>query len=294
MTIHHPSTTPSPERVAEVAEQLLATGQTPSLRKVREALGGGSPNTILEHLRAWKQKRVQAANPTPEAQATLHETTKRLYQAALEQARQDFSLQLTRTEQERDAALTEAERRELELEALRDEHSAIQTKLLQCESRLTSLMGEHQRLDELSRCLERLERLIAERCDTLAVAGQARDDRLMAAQARVLVGLTDLEAKLANQGNATSAINDRLSDLQRHQANAWEAINAVFRQASADAERLSRHTQQEQALMQQRLAAKIDRLEQRLVRKPARAQSHPTCRPVLRKTLVMLAPRKLC
>lgn len=42
------------EQVAEVAAKLIAAGETPSVRKIREALGTGSNATIQTHLHAWQ------------------------------------------------------------------------------------------------------------------------------------------------------------------------------------------------------------------------------------------------
>ncbi|MFS3137365.1 DNA-binding protein [Gluconacetobacter sacchari] len=44
----------SAETVAQAAESLVGRGEKPSVRKVRDELGGGSPNTILPLLNSWK------------------------------------------------------------------------------------------------------------------------------------------------------------------------------------------------------------------------------------------------
>jgi hypothetical protein len=49
---------PSEFFVFVVADAMLAKGERPSLRKVREALPtGGSPREVCKHLRAWRKKR---------------------------------------------------------------------------------------------------------------------------------------------------------------------------------------------------------------------------------------------
>ncbi|MFG7488779.1 DNA-binding protein [Methylorubrum rhodesianum] len=49
---------PSEALVFHVADALLARGERPSLRKMREALpNGGSPREVCKHLRAWRKKR---------------------------------------------------------------------------------------------------------------------------------------------------------------------------------------------------------------------------------------------
>lgn len=49
---------PSESLVFHVADALLARGERPSLRKMRESLpNGGSPREVCKHLRAWRKKR---------------------------------------------------------------------------------------------------------------------------------------------------------------------------------------------------------------------------------------------
>ena len=42
------------EQVSAAAEDLLQTGQQPTIRAIRERLGTGSPNTIHKHLTSWR------------------------------------------------------------------------------------------------------------------------------------------------------------------------------------------------------------------------------------------------
>ena len=48
------------ESVAAAAEVIVATGKRPSVRTIAAALGGGSPNSILVHLRDWQSWRPVA------------------------------------------------------------------------------------------------------------------------------------------------------------------------------------------------------------------------------------------
>ncbi len=46
--------------VAQAAQHLFEQGREPTVTLVREALGGGSPNVIVEELRKWREARVSA------------------------------------------------------------------------------------------------------------------------------------------------------------------------------------------------------------------------------------------
>ena len=59
------------EQVAQVADKMVADGQQPTIRAVREALGTGSPNTVHSHLTAWRAARPQAQAQAPELPGEL-------------------------------------------------------------------------------------------------------------------------------------------------------------------------------------------------------------------------------
>ncbi len=48
------------EAISSAAEALISRGEKPSVRKIREELGGGSPNAILPLLNAWRDSRQNA------------------------------------------------------------------------------------------------------------------------------------------------------------------------------------------------------------------------------------------
>ena len=48
------------EQVATVADALVGQGEKPSIQRIREQLGTGSPNTIHRHLKAWRATQAPA------------------------------------------------------------------------------------------------------------------------------------------------------------------------------------------------------------------------------------------
>ena len=52
------------QRVREIAAQLSAQGTEPTLTLVRGLLGKGSPNTIVEELRKWRERQAGSLPPT--------------------------------------------------------------------------------------------------------------------------------------------------------------------------------------------------------------------------------------
>ncbi len=52
------------ERVRALAQELANRGLVPTPGAIREQLGGGSPNTIVDELRKWRESQQQASNDT--------------------------------------------------------------------------------------------------------------------------------------------------------------------------------------------------------------------------------------
>ena len=58
-------------QVAQAADALVGEGKQPTIRGVRDRLGGGSPNTVHRHLTAWRETRPPAVAAAPELPASL-------------------------------------------------------------------------------------------------------------------------------------------------------------------------------------------------------------------------------
>ncbi len=88
------------EDVFRACDALLIAGARPTIERVRQHLGTGSPNTVGPHLDSWFKKLgarivdpatfvAQEAVPDPVQQAAKH-----LWEQALAQARGDFELRV--------------------------------------------------------------------------------------------------------------------------------------------------------------------------------------------------------
>ncbi|UIF88751.1 DNA-binding protein [Cupriavidus sp. UYPR2.512] len=53
------------ENVRDAAEALASTGRKVSVRAVINELGGGSPNTVLAHLKSWRASNPEKPDATP-------------------------------------------------------------------------------------------------------------------------------------------------------------------------------------------------------------------------------------
>ena len=81
------------EQVATVADALVGQGEKPSIQRIREQLGTGSPNTIHRHLKAWRATQApaerRAARLPDELTAALAEELERQAAAARAEAEEN-------------------------------------------------------------------------------------------------------------------------------------------------------------------------------------------------------------
>lgn len=128
-------------RIFEIADELDAAGQNPTLATVRKALGGGSYTTISQAMNEWRAKK--AAKETPIREAAPQAIAELLEQFGMEVWAQALQLANGRLAAEREALEKarqeiEAQRQEAaeladqvsaELEAARQEASSLRGQL---------------------------------------------------------------------------------------------------------------------------------------------------------------------
>lgn len=102
-------------RIFEIADELDAAGQSPTLAAVRKALGGGSYTTISQAMNEWRTRK--AAKEAPIKEAAPQAIAELLEQFGLEVWAHALALANGRLASERDAL----EKSRLELEAQRRE-----------------------------------------------------------------------------------------------------------------------------------------------------------------------------
>jgi septal ring factor EnvC (AmiA/AmiB activator) len=97
--------------VLEAADALLARGERPTIERVRQELGRGSPNTVNRHLDVWwtsLAQRVQGRSGTT-LPASLLELCSRLYMGVRDQARVEAQAAVALAEDRLNTALTDLE-----------------------------------------------------------------------------------------------------------------------------------------------------------------------------------------
>lgn len=177
--------------VWQAADALLKAGQRPTIERIRQHLGRGSPNTVSPHLDAWfaalggRLQDAQAFAPTTGYPDPVGQAARYLWEAALTEARAAAESALA----ERETALRQAE---AALAAQRDQ-LAQEREVLQAR-----LEGAETAMAELARTRdEAVDR--AGRAEAAAAALQRQADALLAERAAAQQEKDDLRREFAAQ-----------------------------------------------------------------------------------------------
>ena len=133
------------EQVSAAADALRGEGTNPTIKAVRERLGTGSPNTIHEHLKKWREARPVAAVAAPELPASLASALAEEIARAASSARAEVQESLVQAQSELDelaaaGQLIESERDDLfeQVTALTSERDTLAGRVAQLDAGLTA------------------------------------------------------------------------------------------------------------------------------------------------------------
>jgi DNA repair exonuclease SbcCD ATPase subunit len=179
------------KQVFDTADALVLEGQNPTVLRIRERLGGGSPNTINPLLGEWRaqQERDQAPSqpPVPE---TVESMLRQVWGAAWKEAQGQLSAEREVLEQARQAAAQERQDWEREIErmdkALNASHRAEERCQSQLEALRQELAGVQADAREAQALAQERQDWLQKRETELASANQARIEAEHAAQALTL------------------------------------------------------------------------------------------------------------
>lgn len=215
------------DQVSAAASALIASGEEPTIQKIRAHLGTGSPNTIHRHLTAWRQAQPATERKAPELPGDLQTALIKEIERQAAEARADAEhKQIEAQEEAAELAATG--------EALEEANADL-------EERNVALDAENQRLgalvEERSDEIEKLsveitrERESAE--NTRLELAQCRN-KVETQQERVSELTTRLEAALESQEAAKS----KAVDAEQARAVAIAERDAASRQAAERADRI--------------------------------------------------------
>jgi len=234
------------ESVAEACEALTADEQKPSVRKVKNYLGGGSPNEILTHLREWQAGRPQVTDNVIEVSETTLNAIRRDMASAgtkageraeakaaeMAETVEELQSEVTDLQRRRDALEDQIEAQAADIGGLSAENSRlvdqvrqVQAAKVEAEERLTAERNqERERAEKLAEDLatarsklENLAGIERERDDLKAELADARD-HLTEAEKRTAVAESEAKAEARRAADAEKREADTLKRLEKIEA----------------------------------------------------------------------------
>jgi hypothetical protein len=141
------------DEVIAVAESFVANGIEPTIRNVRERLGGGSPNTVHRHLTAWRER----ARKSPVAPTALPDSIIKVLLTEFDNLAAAASSDARKA---RLAAETEAADLARAMDALQAEMDTMRAELEQLRQERDEIRGRHaERSTEATRLAQEVEGL---------------------------------------------------------------------------------------------------------------------------------------
>lgn len=216
--------------IRAAADRLKAAGKKPTLKAVREALGGGSYATIQPALKAWRDDQM-AEPPAGMAKEILrYIDLDALVDHIRAQALADCAQRIEETERERDATLIRSEELEAQVRALqyaRDLEAAnlqdITSRLRVAEHRAVTLEESKVRLrQELDRLAE-VAREKAELEQTLH-AYESRHHHQQQEIDRLTANADALREELVKRIEHGAALEATVTHLEKQKAEQQESI----------------------------------------------------------------------
>jgi colicin import membrane protein len=234
--------------VAAAAEALEQQGLEPSVRSVRDKLGGGSNTTVTPLLRKWKEARAARSGSRVQINPAIAD----LILAQIAEAAAEASNKAGARAKEAEEAFDELAKQMAEVEAQLNTSNAslaaTQAQLLQHQGQLQERVREMDELRTLAAATVAEADQRAERERTQAEA--VRQD-LVRSSLR-LERVPDLEAAVEEARQLLKASNDTVARAQQAEAVATSRAQAQHERASESAAREARLEAQLQRLQDER------------------------------------------
>jgi chromosome segregation ATPase len=233
------------------ADALIAEGLRPTIERVRQRLGRGSPNTVSPMLEAWfatlgkRLGKVDSTELGNEVPQVLQQGIAKLWESALLISRQSAAQETERATEALTAERTALEAQETELarrEQILSERESASTEALALAERQFSELGT--RFTELQNHLQQRENELLElRVEYSSLQTTKESDSRKHEEAIKLLSQERLQVEVRNDANHRRLLQDldrsrqeakqtktALDEAERRSENArkeWEALNVV-------------------------------------------------------------------
>lgn len=169
------------DEVWAVADSLIAEGQRPTIERVRQKLGRGSPNTVSPMLEAWfgtLGKRLGVLEPTNDLKGIptiISQSISKIWEAALQEAHIEVSQKVAIVNEDIAQVRADLNKRDAKLEQRElvvNEREEASNQALELANRQFSELNT--RYSELQTLLKEREREISELCGELSILRSCR------------------------------------------------------------------------------------------------------------------------
>lgn len=182
------------EQINAVADSIRATGQKPTARSVREAIGTGSMATVLKMLQVWQSGQVRVDEAPVVLPAGLQRALVDFIGQEVAGAKVDLQSDLAAAQQANGDLIAESERQSSTIELQAEAFDALQAEKAELAGRLGQLESDLARaIDDVA-----AERNGAELARTELAKAQLR----LESMPRLEADLTELRADLAKERQA--------------------------------------------------------------------------------------------
>jgi colicin import membrane protein len=260
---------------------IIAQGENPTINRVRDKLGTGSPNTILTHLNAWRAAAPVIARKAPELPADLQAALVAELERQAAKARAEPEKQLLQAREEAAELAKSGEA----LEATNDE-LATENRSLSAESQRLGALAE-ERASELQRLQLELtrerktvedvrlqlaqeknqteisaEKLALRDTELAGIKTELRETNQAKIAAEKSLAVTETKLAASVQQLAEKAV--QIERIESQIVKTAEANSAQLKDKEAQIERLNTQMQAMQADFASRLQAREKELEERI------------------------------
>lgn len=230
--------------VAAKAESLEQRGLEPSVRSVRDELGGGSNTTIAPLLRTWKAARAARDESSIEIDSAILDLLRAQLAKAMAHASNQAELRAKEAEDAFDELAKQMTVIEAQLSVGNASLAATQAKLLQHQGQL---QANEREMDELKALTAATVAEADQRAERERAQAEAVRRELSRATIR-LEQVPDLHAALEEGRQQLKACQDDVARAKRSEAVATSRAHAQQQRANESAARVSRLEQQLQRM----------------------------------------------
>jgi len=139
------------QEVVSACDQIIANGENPTIQRIRDLLGTGSPNTVLRHLNAWREASPVIERKAPELPPDLQSAIIKEITRQTAESRSEIEKQLTQSQSESKELFILGEALEADIDRLQSENQSLSDEV----QRLSALAEERkQEIDKLTQDLK--------------------------------------------------------------------------------------------------------------------------------------------